>query len=104
MIGPALRPPSSGSLGVRGTSSWRPPTTADQSLATATTSRARIGSATVRRAWIAYLAVGLAALVAYFVALDQAVQDTAYNLCGTAAVGAIVVGTWLWRPARVGPG
>ena len=88
---------------MRGTSTWRPPTTADQSIATATTSRVRIGSATVRRAWIAYLAVGLAALVAYFVALDQAVQDTAYNLCGTAAVGAIVVGTWLWRPARRRP-
>lgn len=39
--------------------------------------------------------------MAYFVALDQAAQDAAYNLCGAAAVGAIVVGIRLWRPARV---
>ncbi len=33
--------------------------------------------------------------------LDQVAQDAAYNLCGAAAVGAIVVGIRLWRPARV---
>jgi len=45
--------------------------------------------------------VGFAAVAGYFVALDRAAQDTAYNLCGISAVGAIVVGIRLWRPARV---
>ena len=40
-------------------------------------------------------------VAAYFVALAPELQDAAYNLCGVSAVGAMLIGAWLWRPARL---
>jgi len=66
-----------------------------------TISRVRIGPSVLARAWIVYLILGILVVAAYFVAIDPNLQDAAYNLCGASAVGAMFIGAWLWRPARL---
>ena len=51
-------------------------------------------------AWAVYGVLGLVGLGAYFLIADQRAQDLAYDVYGLTAVGAILVGVRLNKPAR----
>lgn len=55
-----------------------------------------------QRIWRVYLALCVAAVLAYFTAMPPALQSAAYDVFGLSAVVAVLVGVRLWRPVSPG--